>query len=444
MMALLVFPSMKLTAHQAHRIFRWTTSRFSGPPTIAASAQTLDHYRSIFPDLQISVYDRAQVHRHETVVFMEGPAQCYLDDPRHAEFKDVRVYIVSRGCRLDVVNRPIDESDYPALNAHVFNREAPINLGYTFFPYGYLYRSPGFGPIDPFGFRIEADYQALGNRSPNHKLIAVFGGSSAMSIHCLHDEMLTTVLEKKLNEFASSQAASRGQDPLKVTVLNFGVLGHAVLNELLTYILFVDRIRPDIVIGHDAYNDFSYGLVNDEFLLNNHSICYEPNFEQWSRLLHQPGAGPNPNLTGALKIRNQPKKVMESYTARKRQFKSFVEAAGGHFIWGVQPASFSKQDLSPPEREIYEGLASNPDYRYSQTMKILPRVFGLLREELEKRDFGHVVNLDQEFGKFGRDDCLFEDVAHTNARGDEIIAECYFQAVAPLLFSAPLTSGGRI
>ena len=45
------------------------------------------------------------------------------------------------------------------------------------------------------------------------------------------------------------------------TVLDFGLPGNVVLNEIITYLLHCQDIRPDIVVAHDGFNDLFYGLT---------------------------------------------------------------------------------------------------------------------------------------------------------------------------------------
>ena len=119
----------------------------------------------------------------------------------------------------------------------------------------------------------------------------------------------------------------------RVTVLNFGMHDNVVMQEMMTYLLFAQQLRPDVVMSHSGHNDIWYGLRNDPYLVAHHNIIYQQHSEYWSYLLHQEGAVPE-EIPAEFNLKQN---ILAAMIARHRQFQEIVEAGGGRFIWGVQP-----------------------------------------------------------------------------------------------------------
>lgn len=325
-------------------------------------------------------------------------------------------------CRAQMLPvRVLSPAEYnPHHDDHVFGRLAPSGTDFFhYFPYGYLFRCVGLGPINGFGFRIADNPGQMETRPTNHKVIAVFGGSSAWSLDCLYDEMFSAVLERLLTE----RLAERGSD-VKVTVLNFGQHGNVVLNEILTYTLFCNRLRPDIVLAHDGFNDLAYGMATDPTLLLQ-GLCYQFNLEAWAGLLHDTMPTAEPGAPAVKREpRNAPQTVIRAYIRRKQQFQRLVEADGGRFVWGLQPTMESKAALSASEQAFVSRVLPSED-PVEPIMALMKDLYEMMLANvplLRQVDF---VNFHQEFAKYGADRTLFADKMHTTPDGDRVIAERY-------------------
>lgn len=326
--------------------------------------------------------------------------------------------------RLEPLSIPDYRKIYPAWEAHAFNRLSPTGTDFFYyFPYGYLFRELGVGPLNEFGMRIAQDLSDLRDRAPDHKLVILYGGSAAWSLDCLHTEMMTHRLELRLRAWTEAQAGRP-----RFTVVNMGQHGNVVLNEILNQILFADELKPDIVIGHDGFNDMCYGVVNDTALLSQHKICYQNNLEGWSQLLHN---SQNRPVTGegerVINMRNSPQAVINAYLFRKRQLADLVTAKGGKFLWGLQPFMGSKGALHPDEAAYH---ASHRPYETPlgngfQNMKML---FDQISERMDRLD-ADIVNVHRAFHAFGADEYLFADNVHLSPEGEERIAGLYFDVI---------------
>lgn len=345
--------------------------------------------------------------------------------------------------RVELGGRDVLERLARHYGEHVFDRLGPCGAGYldlysfVYFPYGYTMRTAGIGATNAMGLRVPADYAQLAKRDADHVLIAVLGGSAAFSLYCDDERMFSAVLERRL-------ATAPELAGLRVSVLNFGVPGQVVLNELLTYLLFVEKLQPDFVIAHDGINDCHYGLITDPTLLREEQITYPDNLEKWAQLLHGAGEGTTTQApfegSGHLRNLSSVADVARAHVARKRQFKRVVQAAGARFVWALQPIFCSKGALS--EREAY-GVADYIAGLYRDQAAQLPELFRLLSEHVGHAPGDLVVDLHRHFRQYGADRTLFADHAHLLPAGDAEVAEAYAAVLRPAIVNASPAAGQR-
>lgn len=329
-----------------------------------------------------------------------------------------KAFVLEPEARLRPLLNGLAPQEDAARASHLFSRKAPVDADgqFGFFPYGYLYLLEGLGPVDAFGYRIQADPAELARRPGEHKLVAVFGGSSTWSLHCLPEETFCSRLERSLN----AAARQRGLDA-RFTVLNFGLPGNVVLNQTVSYLLHAQHLRPDIVIGHDGINDFFYGLLTDEYLLRERGITYPVNLEQWPDLLHHPDAGPTVVRRVEFHELNLPHLVLKEYVRRKRQFMDLVTGNGAFAVWGLQPSAISKMALDPEERLALDQVKS---HAYAVVYENLRHLYELFPQFVGPKD-QNLLNFHELFRQAGADQRLFTDYAHTTPQGDEVIAAGY-------------------
>ena len=230
--------------------------------------------------------------------------------------------------------------------------------------------------------------------------------------------MFTYKLEQNLNEFESQLNTNR-----KYLVLNMAQHGNVVLNELISYILFAEKLKPDYVIGHDGFNDIAYGVSNDQYLLQNCKIAYQSNLEEWAQILSG-----NKSYNSTYKdqvvhsLRNPPNAVITSYLERKKQFARIVENNETRFIFGIQPFLKSKKSLHKKENEYLEytnALNIGPQALAYQKMH---EIMDLLTTQIPISTESTYVNFHEKFRTYGEDKHLFVDFVHTTPLAEEIIA----------------------
>lgn len=341
------------------------------------------------------------------------------------QVSSLRFYIIDWNGRLSPLAREYDDQDALNMDAHIFNRlSKPEAWGFYYFPYGYLFRYPGMGPLNQFGFRVPDDLSNLKNRAANHKLVLCYGGSTGFSMYTLPHQMYPAVIECALNK----KALETGAD-VKFTVLNFGQHGHVVMNSILTYTLFNYHLKPDFVVGHDGWNDILYGMVQDPRILKDGNVAYQNNLEGWSQILHGTSQLQQTQAETPFRAMCAAPAVLGQYFSRKRQLEAMVEANGGKFIWGLQPNWAGKGRLHPLESANVEAFKSHTPFT-EVTQMALP-LFERASLQLEKLDVVK-VDLYKEFRKYGEDDYLFVDTVHLSPDGDEIVGKAYANVIAGL------------
>jgi len=217
------------------------------PPDYFCKTDDYIHFKKTQPERQwVKDSDRGAMGRYEVLVYLEYQKE--IIPTTYSGFsKTQKVY------KIDYLGKlyrcgPLDDSDYPHFDSHVFNRVGPrVDDNFCYFPYTYLYRLTGLGPTNPFGHRIREDLESFKTRSANTRLICVFGGSSAWSIYTFYEEMFSHQLETLLNEAMSKKGSA-----LSFKVLNFGMQSNTALSEMMAYLLWAYPLKPDIVIAHDG------------------------------------------------------------------------------------------------------------------------------------------------------------------------------------------------
>jgi hypothetical protein len=441
MRTLVVLPHVELQVVDAERAIVVAERRFAplGTVAIVAPPESLPYYRGQLPNCTIGVFDVSSCcAEHDTFIFVEGYAGQVAPPGPHSfplpRPETQRAYWFLLGARLKLVQpATYDEFEFPYVDSHVFQRLSGRKHEFVNFAYGPLYSDVEVGPVNECGFRIPQDYRKYAVRAPGHKLAVVFGGSSAFSFYCRPEEMFAARLEAKLNATLGANGSET-----RFTVLNFGMHDNVVMQEMLTYMLFVHELRPDVVLAHDGHNDTYYGLQDDPYLLNNFDVIYQRYSEEWSKILHKTSDHVTPELysiTPDGQQMNFPQNVIRVYMKRKRQFEHMVRSDGGTFIWGVQPLHCSKGKLSAREllkyRQAERGEAHGPAQQ--RFLRRLYYAYGLLSEELARQPDIHLVDFNRGFQAYDDRSELLWDHCHTSPAGDEVIADGYHDAILGLV-----------
>jgi hypothetical protein len=393
----------------------------------AAPEAALATYRSLFPELNIVSVPR-KFRADEHVVLLESyhdkdGYSAHWESGDRASQAGATTSSIKFSGRIVPYKRDWSSSELQNMDANIFNQLSPREpWGFYYFPFGYLFRFLGMGPINSFGCRITQSLPDLARRDKNHKVVACFGGSAAWSIFCLHHQMYTELLQQRLNVYCKEQNLE-----LQFTVLNFGQHGHVVMNEMLSYMNFCWDLKPDIVVAHDGYNDAVYGQLCDSRVLDDWDVIYQENLEGWSQILHQTADIPRTQHALPYRAVSQPVRVLRAYAKRKRQFAQIVRSNGGMFVWGLQPASSSHKRRSPLEASLLE-RNRNPDH--APVAANVDGMFRILRQSLKLDDDTPFVDCDAAMSTCGPDHLMFGDDVHLMPDGDVLLAGLYADAIA--------------
>lgn len=387
----------------------------------------LDGLRCRFPDAEIITATSQEIPtldpEDKLVVFAETDLSSI---PAEATLR-----VGKSGQILPLPGVPISAEDIAGIDIHPFSRLAPRGQGdvdfgcFHFFPYSYLYRLVGLGPVNAFGHRIDGDFRKLRDRAAHHKLIVCFGGSTVWSICTTPHHAFPSVLEKLLNEKGEAEGL-----PLCVSVLNFGVPGAVVLNAMQNFLLYAADLKPDIVIAHDGVNDLFYGCTSDPWLLREHGIVYQQQLEYWAALLHDPQFKGNANLGGPIVPPTgvAPLHILKAYTRRKCEFMKLVRGFGGKFIWGLQPFAWSKRSLSSVE----ESRIGSP-ITYEAEFRTVRGLYDLHKPQLSMYEADGLIDFDACFKEIDPNETVMADMVHLDKNGDRIIAEQYARVLWPMI-----------
>ncbi len=337
--------------------------------------------------------------------------------------KGVDAYWLEPGPPRPRISREDGKLLYEHEQAHIFNRlSAHIPKGYVYDPFGYTYRMTGHGPLDAFGFRIDADIGALAGRGSDHKVVATFGGSTTWSINCIPSETYTAVLERLLNERSAREGLG-----IRYTCLNFGQSAYAVLNATTAFLLHGWRARPDIVVAHDGWNDLLYGAYVDPYLVREAAIVYPDDIEPWAQRIH---GSQEVSITKTSQVpfplRSSPSDIIAAYLFRKEQFKSIVEASGARFVGGLQPNLHDKRQLHDAEQAMKDpsNPANRDDWRYVRAR--IPQLMRMVAESCAANGRA-IIDFSLDFASLSADTQHFTDTIHLTPAGDEVIARRYFE-----------------
>lgn len=318
----------------------------------------------------------------------------------------------------------LDDHCQPQLRDHHLSRSLAAT-GSTVLRYAYgslQVMSNEIGPIDSLGYRIGGRFDRFRDRHPMHRVVAVTGGSAAFGWRCFHDDIFTQVLEHRLN----SRLSEAGREE-RVTVLNFAISGHSILDEMRSLLLFAQAARPDVVLSHSGFNDFFYAPNIDPELLSRYAFLYCHVHDQALRLAQEP-----PDAAAL-------DRIVEAFLLRVRQFAALAEATGAAFLFGLQPTTIGKsltRDEVEGVRDWLEHFAGATRWgNYRLMLESVQAAYPRLRRRLRKEEGGALRWIDLQSPVLGAAGAqpLFFDPVHMTPAGHAAVAEAYLDTVLDLL-----------
>lgn len=174
-----------------------------------------------------------------------------------------------------------------------------------------------------FYFIENIDFNAIRNRPKEVKLIACFGNSALRVEYLPIEESITKSMQKELNA-------------KEFLVLNFGVTGYTLYEQMMLYVALVDSLKPEIVLTFFGGTDWRCAPMVCERMLKEHKINYTPWWYERSykeivnsELPLYVDFGTNPN---AVNVNIAYTDANEAMRVRLEQFKAYVSAGGGGYF----------------------------------------------------------------------------------------------------------------
>jgi len=301
------------------------------------------------------------------------------------------------------------------------------NDNLCFFPYlNFSHVNSKFGKDSnhEYGFRVPDNYQYLEKRDfSTEKVIVLTGGSACFGYSSFIGERFSDHLEKKYNSLNSK---------IKYRVLNFGFENHQILNEMITYLLFIMKIKPDVVISFSGLNDLNLGMISDSTLQKKYALTTQFDLEQMAaRIVNYEQTLPCFSRNGF--PMTSASIVVNSYFERVKQFNQIVQSSGATFVSVLQPIVYSKKKLSSRE-ELLIRIQNNYLDNRSKKLKtsllnpsLIMFIFSKFKQLTEKRNEFNFIDLNCDINNFGEEHILFNDRSHFSLQGETLIADILFE-----------------
>ena len=409
-------------------------SRFNSSKTLdfVIDEKFRDNFSIHFNSLRFFTHSEVKFNNYNTIVFGHGRNKPQKFDRPKWHTNEIETYLVnSPGGDIvpmklegEILIPNINPSNNVHKSKHFFIASACENSTQNWFlaPRGFgIQISNGVGPINSFGFRQPNDLRFLKDRKPNHKLICLFGGSSAHAMEVPYEFTINRKIEELLN-------VNYGDGNTQVTVLNFGLSAHMILDQISTYITFAEELSPDLVISHDGFNDLWSGLNSDSFLLETNKIAYASNLEDWAKII----SGNTFNHQDKSKVKPlHYQSCIASYIFRKTQFGKLLNNNNIPFIWGIQPLSFSKK-LNFDEQQSKNSFLD--EFVGLETCyTAMPILYELLSYHKVSEKF-YFLDLHKEFSENPSNSSEFVDICHLTKRGNLRVAKLYASLAAKIIY----------
>ena len=264
-----------------------------------------------------------------------------------------------------------------------------------------------------FYFIQKVDFEKIKNRPKDLKLVACFGNSAMRVEYLPISQSISGILQQRLGE--------------KYVVLNFGVTGYTLYEQLMLYTALVYQLKPEIVISCFGGTDYRGGLIACESLVKAHHIVYTPWFYEKPYKSFSESELPLYLELGTNSITNpyiSYDDINQALVSRLKQFYEYVLVGGGSFYGFIQPLlpckkewSIEEKAMREKERETLQNLAAYQNKMIDEGIK---RAIEDLRLKVQNLDFVFDLN---EIIKDCKESLFTNYWIHCNARGNEIVAD---------------------
>lgn len=399
---LLILPTQNFSKEHYIRIFEWSEYFFKDTKIINV---TFDFAKSNIFDINIELF----LDTKDNQFMLNDETLSSIENRLNSKIKNIVI------ARDDNDNNPPFHWETSLkdtikfykdnLLGYAYPRDIYKPFEYIYLPYSYLYKFLNFkNDLNMLGFRMDQNFRKFKHRDKNEKLILFFGGSSCFDIFAKIGERFCDFTQQYLNE--NSQ--------YKYTILNFGLPGNVILNEISYYIMFGMELNPDIVIAHDGFNDLVYGQCSNIELQREYNLNYQCELDIKKYMKE---------CDNRYKVNVPAEIVINTYLSRKYQFQTLVQNNNSIFISSLQPTLYSKKRVAPLENKFEKSMTNEDIKPIFRNIKLLYEKTSYLIQN--DNTLSHHIDFDSIFNQYDEKNILFGDVMHTFVEANKIIAQTY-------------------
>jgi lysophospholipase L1-like esterase len=269
-------------------------------------------------------------------------------------------------------------------------------------------------------FRIDEEgCRASGNRESEQKLAIVIGGSTAFGKDLPTD---TQTFSSVLNSF-----------DLEYFFYNCGIVGYASGQELALMVHYLDRMKPDLYLVFDGWNDI-FGPLNQaqrwpvRFL----SLGYNPQFRVMeSRLqrfheLEEEGKSAKgrkrPPVVNMMDRKQLVDAATNEYISNIQKMHDFSASRGVGLLVVLQPDLILKPHRSEDEEAVIRAWGERTRYLSNKISDGYLQLITSAKQHFKQNGIRHLdINDSPVIQDTAR--TLFLDPVHLNAEGHRLVAE---------------------
>jgi hypothetical protein len=320
-----------------------------------------------------------------------------------------------------------------------------------------------FVRVNAQGFRDDDDLSV--QKAPDEFRVFVMGGSTVWGDHAHYpffgrvsnDDTIAHNLELILNQELRARQRS-----LEVRVINAGLVGYMLYQNLIYFNHVVSRYSPDLVISIDGHNDITY-KVEDTYVSYQHpneapyaSLNNDPGFLDIIRIISRYLEGRSvlfakstdwlmQNLRRLVLQRvaeHEPVQItseeaeewLRDYLWTVQRMDASVKLAGAEALFMLQP------ELVIDEKPLTELETEMKDYWYKSQYPLLTRFRPMISEALERESSAQGIWFEDLGNVFKEtNETTYLDYCHFNALGSRIVARRIADLVLPVILSSDST-----
>lgn len=307
------------------------------------------------------------------------------------------------------------------INKELYSESLKNNIDIDIFYKSYIVNHPSSNTIFYPGFHLipsrsinlgrywRTHICSLFHKSLNSfKTIILLGNSSLRGDYLREEETISYFVQERLG--------------CKYKIINLGVNGYTIYEQMLLYNAVLFAIKPDFVISIAIGADWEYGLITCKRLLKEWKMIYSPTWEHNIQSVKKISTlNKMRYLPIARKYLNNDDKINEAIVFRIKQFKKIVETNNGIFLCFCQILSPFKKYLTQKEQIARNNELSLKDRALKELLnKRVYNLHKLLIKNIGNKKYFYDCN---KIIKDSKNTIFDMDYIHQNEYGSKITAD---------------------